>query len=117
MTSSGNRGWLNAKANLRDKFDTRVTVPLADVLEHVTLLQDQVSELTDIIKVQLEMWSQTTELLGRLLAASSSRLDAVEASLEQSGAKATSLTRPGTRKRTRASEKDSTPPIAPGESS
>jgi hypothetical protein len=63
---------------LTTKFDRRVTLPLADALERVTQLQDQVAELTDIVKVQVEMGNQTTELLGRLLATACSRLEALE---------------------------------------
>jgi hypothetical protein len=68
---------------LTTKFDTRFTLPLADAIEHVTQLQAQVAALTDIVKVQVEMSNQTTELLGRLLATASSRLDEVEDSLRQ----------------------------------
>jgi len=66
---------------LTTKLDQRVTQPLADVLERVTRLQDQVAELTDIVRTQVKMANETTELLGRLLATASSRLDAVEDSL------------------------------------
>ena len=83
MASIGRRGWRQAKTSLTTKFDRRVTLPLADVLERVTQLQNQVAELTDIVKVQVEMGNQTTELLGRLLATASSRLEAVEDSLRQ----------------------------------
>lgn len=83
MASIGRRGWRQAKTSLTKKFDGRVTLPLADVLERVTRLQDQVAELTDVVKGQVEMGNQTTELLGRLLAASSSRLEEVEDSLHQ----------------------------------
>jgi len=83
VASIGQRGWRQAKTSLTTKFDRRVTVPLADALERVTQLQDQVAELTDIVKVQVEMGNQTTELLGRLLATASSRLEAVEDSLRQ----------------------------------
>ncbi len=83
MAPIGRRGWRQAKTSLTTKFDRRVTVPLADALERVTQLQNQVAELTDIVKVQVEMGNQTTELLGRLLATASSRLEAVEDSLRQ----------------------------------
>ncbi len=83
MTSIGRRGWSQAKSSLSTKFDGRVTVPLADVLERVTQLQDQVEELTRIVTVQADVANQTTELLGRLLATSSSRLEALEDSLPQ----------------------------------
>ena len=92
MASIGHRGWRQAKTSLTKKFDGRVTLPLAEVLERVTRLQDQVAELTDVVRGQVEMGSQTTELLGRLLATSSSRLDEVEDSLRQlSTAGATAL--------------------------
>ena len=83
MASIGRGGWRQAKTSLTTKFDRRVTLPLADALERVTQLQNQVAELTDIVKVQVEMGNQTTELLGRLLATASSRLEAVEDSLRQ----------------------------------
>ncbi|MGO9150965.1 MAG: hypothetical protein ACLP1E_01805 [Acidimicrobiales bacterium] len=83
VASIGQRGWRQAKTSLTTKFDRRVTLPLADALERVTQLQNQVAELTDIVKVQVEMGNQTTELLGRLLATASSRLEAVEDSLRQ----------------------------------
>ena len=83
MASIGRRGWRQARTSLTTKFDRRVTLPLADALERVTQLQNQVAELTDIVKVQVEMGNQTTELLGRLLATASSRLEAVEDSLRQ----------------------------------
>ena len=78
MASIGRRGWRQAKSALTTKFDRRVTLPLADTLERVARLQDQVGELTEIIREQVG-----TELLGRLLATASGRLDAVEESLRQ----------------------------------
>ena len=81
MTSIGRRGLSQAKSSLATKFDGRVTLPLADVLDRVIQLQDQVAELTRIVTVQIDVANQTTELLGRLLATSSSRLEAVEDTL------------------------------------
>jgi len=83
VTSIGRRSWSQAKSSLTTKFDDRVTLPLADVLERVTRLQQQVEELASIIKVQADVANQTTELLGRLLATSSNRLEALEDSLRQ----------------------------------
>jgi hypothetical protein len=83
VTSIGRRGWSQAKSSLTTKFDGRVTVPLADVLERVIQLQRQLDELTRIVTMQVDVGNQTTELLGRLLATSSDRLDAVEDSLSQ----------------------------------
>ena len=83
MASIGRRGWRQAKSALTTKFDRRVTLPLADTLERVTRLQDQVGELTEIIREQVGTANETTELLGRLLATVSGRLDAVEESLGQ----------------------------------
>ena len=83
MASIGRRGWRQAKSALTTRFDRRVTLPLADTLERVTRLQDQVGELTEIIREQVETANETTELLGRLLATASGRLDAVEESLGQ----------------------------------
>ena len=83
MASIGRRGWRQAKTALTTKFDTRVTLPLGDVLGRVTQLQDQVTELTELITAQVETGNQTTELLGRLLAAHSSRLEVLEASVSQ----------------------------------
>jgi hypothetical protein len=98
VASIGRRGWRQAKTSLTTKFDRRVTLPLADVLERVTQLQHQVAELTDIVKVQVEMSIQTTELLGRLLATASSRLEAVEDALHQiaeAGTAAAGVATPG----------------------
>lgn len=81
MTSIGRRGLSQAKSSLATKFDGRVTLPLADVLERVIQLQDQVAELTRIVTVQIDVANQTTELLGRLIATSSSRLDELETAL------------------------------------
>ncbi len=78
MASIGRRGWHQVKSALTTKFDRRVTLPLADTLERVTRLQDQVGELTEIVREQVELANQTTELLGRLLVTASGRLDAVE---------------------------------------
>jgi len=83
VTSIGRRGWSQAKSSLTTKFDGRVTVPLADVLERVVQLQDQVEELTRIVTMQVEVTNQSTELLGRLLATSSARLDALEGPLHR----------------------------------
>jgi hypothetical protein len=83
VASIGRRGWRQAKSALTTKFDRRVTLPLADTLERVTRLQDQVGELTEIIKEQIETANETTELLGRLLATASGRLDALEDCLAQ----------------------------------
>jgi len=81
VTFSGRRGWSQTKSSLTTKFDGRVTIPLADVLERVIQLQAQVEELARIVTVQVDVTNQTTELLGRLLATSSNRLDAIEDSL------------------------------------
>jgi hypothetical protein len=81
VTSIGRRGWSQAKSSLTTKFDGRVTVPLADVLERVIQLQSQIDELTRVVTLQVDVGNQTTELLGRLLATSSDRLDALEASI------------------------------------
>ena len=49
MTSIGRRGLSQAKSSLATKFDGRVTLPLADVLERVIQLQDQVEELNRVV--------------------------------------------------------------------
>jgi hypothetical protein len=81
VTSIGRRGWSQAKSSLTTKFDGRVTLPLADVLERVVQLQGQVEELTRVVTMQVEVGNQTTELLGRLLATSTARLEVLEDSL------------------------------------
>ena len=48
------------------------------MLERVIQLQAQVDELTRIITAQVEVTNQTTELFGRILATSSSRLEVIE---------------------------------------
>ena len=115
MASIGQRGWRQAKTSLTTKFDKRFTLPLAEVIEHVSQLQDQVAELTDIVKVQVEMSLQATELLGRLLATASSRLDEVEDSLRQlttTGITATGVTPLGS-----TESKENQPRNKPGASS
>jgi len=97
VTSIGRRGWSQAKSSLSTKFDGRVTVPLADVLERVTQLQGQVEELTRIITAQADVANQTTELLGRLLATSSDRLEVLEDSLAE--LKGSQATKAGRRRR------------------
>ena len=109
MASIGRRGWRQAKTSLTTKFDRRVTLPLADALERVTQLQDQVAELTDIVKVQVEMGNQTTELLGRLLATACSRLEALEDSpgrVTTAGVTATEVTAPGSSESTENQPRD-----------
>lgn len=81
MASTGRRGLSQAKSALASKFDGRVTLPLADVLERVVQLQAQVDELTRIVETQLEVSNQTAELFGRLLATASQRLDVLERSV------------------------------------
>jgi len=95
VTFSGRRGWTQAKSSLTTKFDGRVTIPLADVLERVVQLQAQVEELARIITVQVDVSNQTTELLGRLLATSSNRLDSVEDSLRDRSPAGTPTPGPG----------------------
>ena len=102
MTFSGRRGWSQAKSSLTTKFDGRVTIPLADVLERVVQLQAQVEELTRIVTAQVDVGNQTTELLGRLLATASGRLDAVEDSLQALGAPGTPSSAPGAERPGRA---------------
>ena len=109
MASIGRRGWRQAKTSLTTKFDKRFTLPLADAIEHLTQLQGQVAALTDIVKVQVEMSNQTTELLGRLLATASGRLDAVEDSLRQittTGMTTTGMTPLGSSDRTENQPRD-----------
>jgi len=109
VTSIGRRGWSQAKSSLTTKFDGRVTVPLADVLERVIQLQDQVDELTRIVTMQVDVGNQATELLGRLLATSSARLDAIEDSLHERPPAPESPRGPAGRPRTRAADKPSPP--------
>lgn len=78
MASTGRRGLSQAKSALASKFDGRVTLPLADLLERVVKLQAQVEELTRIVATQVEVSNQTAELFGRLLATASQRLDLLE---------------------------------------
>jgi hypothetical protein len=102
VTFSGRRGWSQTKSSLTTKFDGRVTIPLADVLERVIQLQAQVEELTRIVTVQVDVTNQTTELLGRLLATSSNRLDAIEDSLGGILPAGTSSSESGTERTSRA---------------
>ena len=115
MASIGRRGWRQAKTSLTAKFDGRVTLPLADVLERVTQLQAQVAELTDIVKVQVETSNQTTELLGRLLATASGRLESVEDSLRQ--LRPAGATAPTSRESQERRPRGEAPAPAPGDPS
>lgn len=110
MTSIGRRGLSQAKSSLTTKFDGRVTLPLADVLERVVQLQGQLDELTSILTSQIEVETQTTELLGRLLATSAARLDALEDSLSQLAPPPVGSTRsPEGRPRTKTAAKPPSP--------
>lgn len=83
VASIGHQGWRQVKTNLAAKIDGRVAPPLAELVERVGHLQDEIAELKDIVTVQADIANQTTELVGRLLATASSRLDSLEDSLRQ----------------------------------
>jgi 2-phospho-L-lactate guanylyltransferase (CobY/MobA/RfbA family) len=83
VASIGHQGWRQVKTNLAAKIDGRVAPPLAELVERVAQLQDEIAELKDIVTVQADVANQTTELVGRLLAAASSRIDSLEDSLRQ----------------------------------
>ena len=48
MTSIGRRGWSQAKSSLTSRFDGRVTIPLADVLERVRKGEEPVYSLDEV---------------------------------------------------------------------
>ncbi len=83
MASNGRRGWRQLKSNVTAKIDGRVAPPLAELVERVSQLQNEIAELKDIVTVQVDVGNQTTELVGRLLATASNRLDALEDSVRQ----------------------------------
>ena len=97
MASNGRRSWRDVKTTLKGEVKARVAPPLAELIARVAELQDstaaiagslavlrrEIAELTDIVTVQAEVGNQTTELLGRLLATTSDRLDLVEDSLRR----------------------------------
>jgi len=97
VASNGRRSWREVKTTLKGELKARVAPPLAELIARVAELQDstaaiagslavlrrEIAELTDIVTVQAEVGNQTTELLGRLLAATSERLEVVEESLRQ----------------------------------
>ena len=97
MASNGRRSWRQVKTTLKGEVKARVAPPLAELIARVAELQDstaaiagslavlrrEIAELTDIVTVQVEVGNQTTELLGRLLATTSERLEVVEDSLRQ----------------------------------
>src|SRR5208282_4303946 len=97
VASNGRRSWREVKTTLKGEVKARVAPPLAELIARVAELQDstaaiagslavlrrEIAELSDIVSVQAEVGNQTTELLGRILATTSSRLDAVEDSLRQ----------------------------------
>ena len=95
MTSIGRRGWSQAKSSLTSRFDGRVTIPLADVLERVIQLQAQVDELTRLLTAQVEVTNQTTELFGRILATSSSRLEVIEETVRDMAPGTATTKKPG----------------------
>ncbi len=97
VASNGRRSWREVKTTLRGEVKARVAPPLAELIARVAELQDstaaisgslavlrrEIAELTDIVKVQAEVGNETTELLGRLLATTSERLEIVEDALHQ----------------------------------
>lgn len=105
MASTGRRSWRQVKTSLTRELKARVAPPLAELIARVTELQDttaaiagslavlrrEMAELTDVITVQVDVGNQTTELLGRLLATTSDRLDLVEDALGQLAKEASAL--------------------------
>jgi len=76
VASIGRRGWRQVKTSLAGEVEARLA-------ESINALHREIAELTAILKVQVDVGNETTELLGRLLATASDRLDAVEDSLRQ----------------------------------
>ena len=99
MASTGRRSWRQAKISLATEAKARVARPIVDIRDRVSELQDataaisgslavlrrEMAELSDVVAVQVEVGNQTTELLGRLLASTSDRLDLLEEGLRALG--------------------------------
>ena len=97
MASTGHRSWRQVKSGLARKLKGGVARPFADLTTRVSELQDataaiagslavlrrEMAELADVVAVQVDVGNQTTELLGRLLATTSARLELLEDSLGQ----------------------------------
>lgn len=97
MASTGRRSWRQAKISLAREAKARVARPIVDIRDRVSELQDataaisgslavlrrEMAELSDIVAVQVDVGNQTTELLGRLLASTSDRLDVLEEGLRE----------------------------------
>jgi len=96
VASTGRRSWRQAKMSLAREAKARVARPIVDIRDRVSELQDargdlgslavlrrEMAELSDIVAVQVDVGNQTTELLGRLLASTSDRLDLLEEGLRE----------------------------------
>jgi hypothetical protein len=97
VASTGHRSWRQVKSGLARKLKGGVARPFADLTARVSELQDataaiagslavlrrEMAELADVVAVQVDVGNQTTELLGRLLATTSARLELLEDSLGQ----------------------------------
>lgn len=117
MASIGRKSWDRTKTGLASKFDGRITVPLADVLDRVVQLQDQVAELSRIVTAQAKVANETTELLGRVLASSSSRLDALEEHLAHHDSHRSAPRAPARSAKSKAPSETTGGPHAPGDPS
>ena len=63
----------------------------AAIAGSLAVLRREMAELADIVTVQVDVGNQTTELLGRLLATTSARLELLEDSLGQLSASEVTL--------------------------
>jgi len=79
VASIGRRGWRQVKTSLAGEVEARLA-------ESINALHREIAELTELLKVEIEVGNETTELLGRLLKTASNRLDVVEDSLRELGA-------------------------------
>lgn len=105
VASTGHRSWRQMKTGLARKVKGGVARPFADLTVRVSELQDataaivgslavlrrEMAELADVVAVQVDVGNQTTELLGRLLATTSARLELLEDSLGQLSASEVTL--------------------------
>ena len=96
MASTGRRSWRQVKTGVARELRARVAPPLGELIARIAELQDataaisgslavlrrEMAELSDIVAVQVDVGNQTTELLGRLLATTSDRLDLLEDRLD-----------------------------------
>jgi hypothetical protein len=96
VMSVGRRGWRRVKTSFAGEFEARVHPRLGEIAASLHALEDamaavagslavvrqEMAELSDVVAVHVDVANQATELLGRLLASATTRLEIVEESLK-----------------------------------